>query len=228
MQNWNRMKSISGYIFSSLLLLCLAPNILSQDTLRTYGPRFGVDLAPLVGYFSDPKVIGAAASVDLEIFPNLYPIFELGFSSVTDSIDVDNVAYASGGGFARLGIDYNLLNVGDRSSHHAITAGFRYGSAIFKHSAENVTVYSDYWGDYHIDFYENNLNAHWIELVGGITAEVASNFFLGWTLRYKILLNPDMDPQMVPLLVPGYGQGTLSRAFGFTYSIMYKIPLLKK
>lgn len=220
------MRSISGYIFSTLLVLCLVSNGFGQDTLRTYGPRIGINLAPIVGYFSDPQVIGADASLDFELYRNLYPIFELGFSSLADS--VDDASYSSGGAFARIGLDYNFLEIGDRSMHHAITAGFRYGSSIFKHRAENITVRNDYWGDYFIDNYENNLNGHWIELVGGITAEVASNFFLGWTVRYKILLNPDMDPRMVPLLVPGYGQGTLSRAFGFSYSIMYKIPLLKK
>ena len=51
---------------------------------------------------------------------------------------------------------------------------------------------------------------------------------MGWSVRYKILLNPDMDPQIAPLLVPGYGNGTRNREFGFTYSISYKIPLIKK
>jgi len=226
MPHLKMMMRTSGYIFSILLLVCLVPSLSGQDTLRTYGPRIGLNLAPLVGYFSDPKVIGAEASLDLELFPNLYPIFELGFSSTADSIEV--TSYSSGGAYARLGLDYNFLKALDRSQHHAITAGFRYGTSVFAHHAENITVRSDYWGDYFLDNYENNLNGHWIELVGGITAEVAKNFFLGWTVRYKILINPDMDPQMIPLLIPGYGNGTNKRGFGFTYSVLYKIPLLKK
>ncbi|MDX2431970.1 MAG: DUF6048 family protein [Bacteroides sp.] len=220
------MKSISGYIFSGLLLLVLLPSLQGQDTLRTYGPRFGVNLAPLLGLFTDPKIIGADASLDFELFPNLYPVFELGFSSLSDSLE--DVSYASGGGFAKLGLDYNLLKSKDRSQHHAITVGFRYGTSIFKHHAENITVVSDYWGNLFIDNYENNLNGHWFELVGGMKAEVAKNFFLGWSVRYKILINPNMDPQIAPLLVPGYGNGTRNRAFGFTYSVFYKIPLIKK
>ncbi len=226
MQNLKLMRSISGYIFSGLLLLCFLPSVYGQDTLRTYGPRIGLNLAPIVGYFSDPQVLGAEASLDFELFPNVYPVFELGYSSMADSLD--EVSYHSGGGYAKLGIDYNFLDLKDRSQHHAITAGFRYGSSIFKHRAENITVESDYWGDYFIDSYENNLNGHWIELVGGITAEIAKNFFIGWTVRYKILLNPDMDPQMIPLLIPGYGDGSLNRVFGFTYSVLYKIPIIKK
>ena len=82
------------------------------------------------------------------------------------------------GTFARLGVDYNLLKLNDRSQHHAITLGFRYGTSVFKQSAENITVVSDYWGDYFLENYENTLNGHWLELVGGITAEVAQGIFL--------------------------------------------------
>ena len=209
-----------------MLLMWLVPSLSGQDTLRTYGPRIGVNLAPVFGFFTDPPVPGGEASVDLEIFPNFYPVFELGYSSMSDS--VDDVSYSSGGAYARLGLDYNLLDNKDRSVHHAITVGFRYGTSFFKQSAENIRVPSDYWGDLNIDSYENTLNGHWFELVGGITAEVARNLFIGWTVRYKILLNPGMDPLIAPLLVPGYGNGTNNRGFGLTYTISYKIPLLKK
>jgi len=220
------MKSISGYIFSGLLLLCLLPSLQGQDTLRTYGPRIGVNVGSFAGYFSNPPVIGADASLDFEVYPDFYPIFELGYSTYSDS--VDESTYSSGGLFARVGLDYNLLDTKDRSIHHIITIGFRYGTSVFKHSAENIKVESDYWGDLLIESYENNVYGHWFELVGGISAEVFPNLFFGWTVRYKILLNPGLDPQVAPLLIPGYGNGTDNRGFGFTYSVAYKIPLLKK
>ena len=226
MQNLKPMKSISGYIFSGLLLLCLAPSLKGQDTLRTYGPRIGVNLAPFAGYFFSPAVIGAEASLDFETFPDIYPIFELGFSNMNDS--VDDASYSSGGVYARVGMDYNLLDTKDRSIHHAITVGFRYATSVFKQNAENIIVPSDYWDDLLIESYENTLNGHWLELVGGINAEVVPNLFFGWTVRYKILLNPGMDPQIAPLLIPGYGNGTDNKGLGFTYSISYKIPLLKR
>jgi hypothetical protein len=65
-------------------------------------------------------------------------------------------------------------------------------------------------------------------LVLGLKAEVASNLFLGWSIRYRILLNPDMDQNVTPQLIPGYGTGANNRGFGLSYSIYYKIPLLKK
>ena len=220
------MKNISGYIISSLLFLVLFQPVAGQDTLRTYGPRIGIDLARFAYIFADPSEIGAELSVDFEVYKNIFPVFEIGYNTISETEDLFN--YSAGGTYARAGVDYNFLPVTDRSVHHSITVGFRYGVSIFSHRAEDVVVPSDYWGDYIVESYENNLTGNWFELVGGLKTEVAPNLFLGWSFRYKFLLNPEMDPYMIPQLVPGYGTGTADRGFGFSYSIFYKIPLFKR
>ena len=91
-----------------------------------------------------------------------------------------------------------------------------------------MVIPGGYWGDYLPQSYENSLKGQWVEIVGGMKAEVVPNLFLGWSLRFKFLLNPEMDPVMVPELVPGYGNGFEERVFGFSYSVFYKIPLLKR
>jgi hypothetical protein len=197
-----------------------------QDTLRTFGPRIGIDLAPFIYYFTKPKIVGAEVSVDFEIFRNLYPVIELGYSSTSESEPTFD--YESLGNYGRFGVDYNVLPVKDRSWHNTMTVGFRYGISLFKHSSDNVLIYSDYWGDYMPEPYESSLTAHWLELIGGIKVEIVPNLALGWLLRYKFLLNQDMDPNMIPALIPGYGNGADGSAFGFSYSIFYMIPLIKK
>jgi len=220
------MKNTCGYIFKAVVLLMLMQPLAGQDTLRTYGPRIGIDMARFAYIFADPSEIGAEFSVDAEVYKNIYPIFELGYSRISESEDLFD--YSSGGPYARLGIDYNLLSTNDRSIHHSISAGFRYGVSIFSHRAENVVIPNDYWGDYTMDTYENTLTGNWIELVGGIKTEIVSNFFMGWSVRYKILLNPEMDPLVPPQLVPGFGSGATDRGFGISYSVSYKIPLFKR
>lgn len=223
------MRYISGYISRALpLLLALAffGRVSAQDTLRTYGPRFGIDLSRFIYLLTDPVQTGAGASVDFEVYRNVYPVFEMGFNSLSENTELFD--YASSGTYARAGIDYNVLSLKDRSAHHTITVGFRYGISRFTHNIDNQVIEDDYWGDYVPEPYESSLTGQWIELVGGMTAEVFSNFFLGWTVRYKILLNPEMDPLMVPEMIPGYGSGGEDRLFGFTYSVYYKIPLIKK
>lgn len=206
-------------------MMLLAP-LQGQDTLRTYGPRLGIDLARFVYYFSDPAETGVSFSLDLEVHDNFFAVIEGGYSSMSDSLDA--AAYRSSGPFGKIGLDYNILPVKDRSLHHSITAGIRYATSRFTHSAENILVPSTYWGDYVISTYENTLSGHWIEITGGVTAELLPNFFMGWSIRYKRLLNPDLDTQIAPLMLPGYGKGSENQSLGFTYSVFYKLPLWKK
>ena len=229
MLNMKVMKNISGYISRTLLLLlglALFSPLSGQDTLRTYGPRFGIDLARFLYILADPSEMGAEVSADFEIYKNVFPVFELGYSSISEKEEL--FSYEASGLYARAGIDYNILPQKDRSVHHSISVGFRYGMSPFSHRIDQVTISNTYWGDYEAETYENNLTGHWAELVGSMKTEVLPNFFLGWMVRYKILLNPEMDPIMIPELIPGYGTGGETRNFGFSYSILYKIPLLKK
>jgi hypothetical protein len=214
-----------------MLALALSGTLYAQeesekDTLRTYGPRIGIDLARFLYLIADPPQTGAELNVDFEIFRNIYPVFELGYNNLSDNSEA--FSYSSSGSYGRAGIDYNVLSLKDRSAHHTITLGFRYGISLFKQEIEDVLVQNVYWGDYLPEAYENNLTGHWIELVGGMRAEVFTNFFMGWTVRYKILINADGDPLMKPQMIPGYGSGGEDSVFGLTYTLAYKIPLFKK
>ncbi len=229
MQLQNKMMSISGYISKAILgvviLVAVSLPLSGQDTLRTFGPRIGLDLAKFLYYFTEPAEYGAEISADFEIYKNLYPVIELGYSNMSDTTDLFD--YASSGTYARLGADYNILPMNDRSVHHSITVGARYGLSIFTQKTENMFVENPYWGDVLLDSYESSLRGHWIELVGGMRAEVLPNLFVGWMLRFKFLLNADMDPNVTPALVPGYGNAAKNRGFGFSYTVSYKIPLFK-
>lgn len=221
-------KNISGSISKAaflLVILVFVAELSAQDTLRTYGPRFGIDLARFLFLFADPAQRGAEASVDFEIYKNLYPVFEAGYNSMDDKEELFD--YSSGGTYGRIGLDYNILPAKKRDFQNSITVGFRYGMSVFNHSSENILI-RGYWGDYKPEAYENKLTGHWIEMVLGVKTELFSNFFMGWSVRYKILLNPDMDPLLIPELIPGYGTGGESGVFGFSYSLFYMIPLLKK
>jgi hypothetical protein len=234
-----KMRNISGSISKAAFLLLalglltqlsaqevVVKEVTEQDTLRTYGPRIGIDLTRFLYILADPSQTGAELSLDFEIYKNVYPVFEAGYNSISESEDLFD--YSSNGTYARVGLDYNVLPVKKRSLHHSITMGFRYGMSVFNHRAENVFIPGDYWDYIEPEPYENNLTGHWAELVGAMKAELLPNFFLGWSVRYKVLLNPNMDPLMSPELVPGYGTGGKSSMFGLTYSIYYKIPILKK
>ncbi len=84
MLNMKAMKYISGSISKAVLSavcswVCL-DELSAQDTLRTFGPRFGIDLVRFIYIFADPAETGAEVSVDFEIYRNIYPVFELGYN----------------------------------------------------------------------------------------------------------------------------------------------------
>ena len=72
MQPHNKMKSISGYISKAtwllltLVVLSLPLSGQESDTLRTFGPRIGLDLAKFLYYFSEPAEYGAEISGDFD------------------------------------------------------------------------------------------------------------------------------------------------------------------
>lgn len=225
----NKMRNISGFICRTvpgLVLLILSGQVSAQDTLRTYGPRIGLDLARFVYILADPSEVGAEVSLDAEIFRNVYPVLEAGYNSISEKEEAFD--YSVNGSYFRAGLDYNILNTNDRSQHHSLTIGFRYGISPFQHALENIEISGGYWGMFQPGPVEHALTGQWAELVGGMKAEVLPNLFLGWSVRVKFLLNPGMDPLMIPELIPGYGTGGETRILGFTYSMMYKIPLIKK
>ena len=82
MQNSLPMRSTSAIFLADSCFCGWYPPCTRRSTLRTYGPRIGFNLAPLIGYFTDPQVIGADASLDFEIYRNIYPVFELGFGTL--------------------------------------------------------------------------------------------------------------------------------------------------
>lgn len=225
-----RKTHISGSISKAgllgLFILVLWRPVSGQDTIRTYGPRFGLDLARFAFILADPSEQGAEFSVDFEIYRNLYPVVELGYNSISESEDFFN--YSASGLYGRAGFDYNMINLKDRSQHHAFTFGLRYGFSAFSHGAEDIYIPNPYWGDRLVESYSKDLKGHWIELVAGVKAELVPNLFMGWSLRYKFLLNPDMDPLVKAHMVPGFGTGGKDSSIGISYSIFYKIPLLKK
>ena len=217
-------KSTAAFIFSLCLLLPL--KLTRQDTLRTYGPRIGLDIVRFAKLLAEPTEIGAEASLDLEVYKNIYAVMEAGYNSI--SIEEESFTYILNGAYTRIGMDYNLLPVKDRSVHHAIFLGGRYGISRFKHEADNIVSPNSYWGDFSLDQYVNSSFGQWVELTGGMKTELLKNFFLGWTVRYKILLSKGNDQVMDPYSIPGYGRGNTNRGFGISYSVLYKFPVIKR
>ncbi len=225
------MRRISKYCFSLLLCFLSVVPTYSQEEQdiekpRVRGLRFGVDLSRFTLYYFEPERTAYEFSVDFETVRNLYPVVEFGLQDI--QMEKPIYTYQSEGYYFRFGIDYNFQKKQSIDQYEMVFAGFRYSFSKLSHSADNILIIDDYWGDYYAPAVpENTSYAHWFEITSGIRAELFRNFFIGWSFRVRILLAQTKDHVMEPYYIPGFGRGNKRAGIGFNYSIYYRIPLIK-
>ena len=105
--------------------------------------------------------------------------------------------------------------------------GARYAMSYMNQKITNYLITDSIWGNpTTTKFNTSSCYSHWIELLAGVKVELFHNIFLGWTIRGKFLLLSNHSVYY-PQYIPGYGDGSSSSNFGWTYSIFYQFPLMK-
>ena len=132
----------------------------------------------------------------------------------------------------KAGFDYNAYsNWLDRED--AIYIGMRYGFSTFSQTLNSFTINNNPFLD-DLAITESgqkfdNLNAHWVEFVLGIKAELFNNLFLGFSFSGKKMISTKEPDNFKNLFVPGFNRVFLNNSgFGFNYTLSYLIPLYKK
>lgn len=215
---------ISGCFFSSVLLLFVMLSGYSQEG-RTYGPRIGIDLARIPPYFMNPEKQGFELSVDAELLTNFYPVVEIGKSKLT--YESEQYDHYCNGAYFRLGFDYNILKYYSDIPYDMGFIGLRYGYSELTYHTDNITIQDKYWGDFTSSIPEADMDAHWLEVTGGLKTEIFSNFFMGWTVRWKFMLNKTEPALLYPNEIAGFGKGNKKSLLGVSFSVYYKIPVYK-
>jgi hypothetical protein len=65
-------------------------------------------------------------------------------------------------------------------------------------------------------------------LVTGLKIRVVEQLYMGFTVRYKLLMETSGTSGLSLYYVPGFGKNIGSSAFGFNYYISYRLPFRKK
>ena len=75
-----------------------------------------------------------------------------------------------------------------------------------------------------------DLKAFWLELVFGLKTEILNNLFLGFELQLKSILKQNNKQGITNLYIPGFNRtyDSSNLGAGFSYSISYLIPVVKK
>lgn len=230
-----KMKFILKYIFSFFLIGFTIFGNAQEDSTKVsfpqrYGLRVGLDLHRLSKSFYDNNYKGLEIVADYRLTKKYFIAGELG--NEEKNVDDDRLNFTTKGSYFKVGFDYNAFE-NWLDMENMIYAGMRVGFSSFSHELNSYKIYdpTNYYGETIFSTGQkfNSLNASWLELVGGIKAEIFNNVFLGFSVKVNYLLSDKKPDNFDNLFIPGYNR-TYDGKFGagFNYSISYFIPIYKK
>ena len=193
-----------------------------NDTIFHPSVRVGVDVSGFARQIIEPEVLPVEVSVDFEWKENLFAVVEAGMLAV--KVEKETHQYTADGYFGRAGADFNLLQYITGPTNDAVLLSLRYGYSRIRQEAPFIMIPDDYWGNHETSIDRDVYQAHWLEAGIGLKTEVLRNFFIGWSLRGKVLLNATSEPAMDPYYVGGYGSSGGNTAMTLHYSLSYRFP----
>jgi hypothetical protein len=183
--------------------------------------RFGLDIArPVINLLQDTRS-AYEAEVDYYYKKELYFVAEGGFGNAR--YEYSDLSYTSKNSFFRLGIDKTLITRLGNSDWDAAFLGVRYAFAPVSRSAATYTIVDSLWGSTSGTIPEKSFTAHWAEVVGGVRVEVFKNFFAGWNVRGRFLLNGQSFKELSPAFIAGFGRGDKTTVFDFNFYLCYAL-----
>lgn len=217
-----------------VLLISLSVSEIDAKTLDAKTEKnasLGLHLsADVFGYiypiFVKDKYYSSELSASLDIDNRFFPTIEVGLGHTDMVSQLYEIGYRTRAPYCRVGLDYNVLY--KKGNPGYIYIGARMGYTSFDYSVEAPPLVDPVWGDESfVRFSDVPCRSIWAEAVGGVRAEVAKNFYMGWTLRYKYLFYQGPISNGGPWYVPGFGTGK-KMAFGATYTIGYYFNFTRK
>lgn len=233
-----KMKHISKYSFSILLILCsISTQAQQKDTIVTppkierYGIRVGADLSKIARTLFDSDYQGLELVGDYRLTKKYFLAGELGNENKTTNDDQIN--FTTKGTYFKVGFDYNA-HENWLDLENIISIGLRYGVSTFSQELNSYEVYNPnpYFGevpDTQSGKSFGGLSAQWVEVVAGVKTRVFDNFFVGFSLRANRLVSNQKPGGFDNLYIPGFNR-TYDGDFGvgFNYTVTYFIPIYKK
>ena len=206
-----------------LSLCCLALCASAReyaDTAIYQGLSLKLDIAmPILEVArSAGKIQSYEAAVNVRLAKRFYPTLEAGFALAERG--ADGGMHKGQGGFGRVGLDLAVIKKGVPENNLLI--GLRFGGAYQKYDLTNVKIYSNYWGEQRLNFYDQKRFDCWGEFVAGCQVQVYKGFQMGWYVRMKLLITRKAkEGEVMPYYVPGLG---FRKDFnwGLNYYLAYK------
>ena len=204
---------------------------IANDTLEKFGVRAGFDLNKIIRSATDEDYSGFSLSGDIRLKESFYVFSEIG--NEEKEINDNYINSSVKGTYVKFGANFKLNN--DIRTQNIVYSGLSVGYSNFDQNINSYTIYnthSIYWGESTINNPINlsNLNAIWIEFIFGMKTEIFNNLFLGFELQLKNIIKQKNIQNIKNFYIPGFNRTYDSSGLGagFSYTISYLIPIIKK
>lgn len=176
--------------------------------------------------FMKDKFFSTEVSATANLKNRFFPVVEVGFGHTDMVSQLYEIGYSTRAPYYRIGMDCNMQYKNGKPNY--IFLGARIGYTSFKYSVDAPAMKDPIWGDeVPIQLTDIPCHAVWAEAIAGVRAEIAKNFYMGWTLRYKYPIHKSSLTNGGPWYIPGLGAGQKA-LFGATYNITYYLNFIKK
>ncbi len=231
-----KMRHIWIYFFSLVCTLSVYSQSKTNDSIPVYkkkfGLRVGTDLFKITKSIVEKDYNGFEITGDYRITKKLFLAAEIGNENKTT--DEPQLNFTTKGTYLKFGVDFNA-HENWLDMENLIYIGGRYGTSTFSQTLNSYSIYyntDNFLGEHTViqaDKEFKGLSAHWIELVGGVKAEVFNNLFVGFSFRINYLITQKRPDNFDNLYIPGFNRTyDGSWGVGFNYTVSYFIPLYKK
>ena len=204
---------------------------IANDTLEKFGIRAGLDLNKIIRSATDEDYTGFSLSGDVRLKESFYVFSEIG--NEEKEINSNYINSSVKGTYVKFGVNFKLNK--DIRTQNIVYSGLSVGYSNFDQNINSYTIYntnSIYWGESIINSPINlsNLNAIWIEFIFGMKTEILNNLFLGFELQLKNVIKQKNIQNITNFYIPGFNRTYDSSGLGagFSYTVSYLIPLVKK
>lgn len=228
-----KRRKISTYIIVLLMMsswLPISANAQQResspaDSLQFYqGLNIGIDVFGIAGKAFGSDFTSGDIILEANLLNRYFPVVEVGYGS-TDTVDDEtDIHYQTSAPYFRIGAGYNIFYKKPYLPGKFLV-GARLGYSSFSYDVEAPTMSDPIWGGTSIpvSYQDVKSNATWLELVAEIRTQVYKNFHMGFSVRYKSLLQVKKAENSEPWYIPGFGKNN-SSTFGLTYNLIYKLP----
>lgn len=233
----------ASYILCLLLLLSNTPILAQQQAIDSAGKKttiktggdntadvhqlsVGFDVSRFLFNNLFPSRQGYEIQADYNWKKNLYWAAEAGWGK--GNVDYSFLKYQTKGSFLRLGIEQSLLGILGPKDFDNAFIGVRYGIGLGNMSNVHFTVPSPFGGTSEGNAPGQSYWVHWGEIVAGVKVSIWNNFYAGWMIRGKFLINPKTFKTLSPNYIPGFGKGDKNTVFDFNFYLSYGIQWTRK